>query len=49
MRGEHAQADSALRDASDGEWARVVAAVMVSTRDWDLAEESAQKAFSRAA
>ena len=30
------------------EWAKVVAAVLASTGDWDLAEECAQEAFARA-
>ena len=49
MTADHAVADAALRVAFDTEWARVVAAVMASTRDWDLSEESAQEAFARAA
>ena len=43
------RAASALRDAFDAEWGRVVAAVMAAVRNWDLAEESAQEAFARAA
>lgn len=39
----------ALRQAFDQEWGRVVATLMSLTRDWDLAEESAQEAFARAA
>lgn len=42
-------ADAALAAAFRDEWGRVVATLIRRTGDWDLAEESAQEAFVRAA
>ena len=39
---------AALEEAFRDEWGRVVAALIGSTRDWDLAEESTQDAFAQA-
>ncbi|WP_394555069.1 RNA polymerase sigma factor [Agromyces sp. MMS24-JH15] len=39
----------ALRTAFEGEWARVVATLIRTTGDWDVAEEAAAAAFERAA
>jgi RNA polymerase sigma-70 factor (ECF subfamily) len=41
--------DAAITRAFRDEWGRVVAAVIAQTGDWDVAEESAQEAFARAA
>ncbi|MFB9643421.1 DUF6596 domain-containing protein [Agromyces lapidis] len=43
-----ADVERALRDAFDGEWARVVATLIRATGDWDVAEEAAAGAFERA-
>ena len=40
---------SALRSAFDAEWARVVATLIRTTGDWDVAEDAASGAFERAA
>jgi RNA polymerase sigma-70 factor (ECF subfamily) len=40
--------DTAVDDAFRREWGRVVAALIRTTNDWDLAEECAQEAFERA-
>ncbi|HUQ40807.1 MAG TPA: RNA polymerase sigma factor [Acidimicrobiales bacterium] len=40
--------EAAVADAFRREWGRVVATVIRSTRDWDLAEECAQEAFATA-
>jgi len=40
--------DAAVDDAFRREWGRVVAALIRTTNDWDLAEECAQDAFARA-
>jgi RNA polymerase sigma-70 factor, ECF subfamily len=42
-------AESAVVAAFGAEWGRVVAAVIGTTGDWDLAEECAQDAFAKAA
>jgi RNA polymerase sigma-70 factor (ECF subfamily) len=41
-------AEAAVADAFRNEWGRVVAALIRSTGDWDLAEECTQDAFARA-
>ena len=46
--GEVADAESAVTDAFQAEWGRVVAHVIRVTGDWDLAEECAQDAFAKA-
>jgi RNA polymerase sigma-70 factor (ECF subfamily) len=43
-----ARVDAALSDAFRQEWGRVVASLIRMTGDWDLAEECAQDAFTRA-
>jgi RNA polymerase sigma-70 factor (ECF subfamily) len=43
------QATLALEEAFAEEWGRIVAALIRRTRDWDLAEDSAQQAFAEAA
>ena len=40
--------ETAVDDAFRQEWGRVVAALIRTTNDWDLAEECAQDAFTRA-
>ncbi|MBM7831911.1 RNA polymerase sigma-70 factor (ECF subfamily) [Agromyces cerinus] len=40
---------SALRSAFDADWARVVATLIRTTGDWDVAEDAASEAFERAA
>src|SRR5437763_13567128 len=42
------QVQSAVSAAFTAEWGRVVATMIAVTRDWDLAEECAQDAFTRA-
>lgn len=42
-------ADDAVAEAFRSEWGHVVATLIGMTGDWDLAEESAQEAFARAA
>jgi RNA polymerase sigma-70 factor, ECF subfamily len=42
------QAESAVSAAFRSEWGRVVATLIAVTGDWDLAEECAQDAFTRA-
>jgi RNA polymerase sigma-70 factor, ECF subfamily len=41
-------ARDAVADAFRGEWGRIVAALIGSTGDWDLAEDCAQEAFAQA-
>ncbi|WP_052852775.1 RNA polymerase sigma factor [Streptomyces avicenniae] len=41
-------ARAAVADAWQGEWSRIVGALIRHTGDWDLAEECAQDAFTRA-
>ena len=43
------EVQSAITDAFQQEWGRVVATVIRLTGDWDLAEECAQDAFTKAA
>ena len=45
---EHAAAERAVAGAFRDEWGRIVATVIRTTGDWDLAEECAQDAFARA-
>ncbi|SIO10206.1 RNA polymerase sigma factor [Agromyces cerinus] len=40
---------SALRSAFDADWTRVVATLIRTTGDWDVAEDAASEAFERAA
>jgi RNA polymerase sigma-70 factor (ECF subfamily) len=42
------EVQSAINDAFQQEWARIVATVIRLTGDWDLAEECAQDAFTKA-
>ena len=46
---ETAEVQSAITDAFQQEWGRVVATLIRLTGDWDLAEECAQVAFTKAA
>lgn len=46
--GEVGRAQSAVNEAFQAEWGRVVAHVIRVTGDWDLAEECAQDAFAKA-
>ena len=46
--GEIAGAQTAVTEAFQAEWGRVVAHVIRVTGDWDLAEECAQDAFAKA-
>ena len=46
---ETAEVQSAITDAFQQEWGRVVATLIRLTGDWDLAEECAQDAFTKAA
>jgi RNA polymerase sigma-70 factor (ECF subfamily) len=46
--GDLAQAQAAVAEAFRSDWGRVVAYLIRVTRNWDLAEESAQDAFERA-
>ena len=46
--GEIAEAQTAVAEAFQAEWGRVVAHVIRVTGDWDLAEECAQDAFAKA-
>ena len=39
---------AAVAEAFHDEWGRIVATLIRTTRDWDLAEECAQEAFARA-
>ena len=41
-------ADTAVEEAFRAEWGRVVATLIKTTGDWDLAEECAQEAFAQA-
>ena len=41
-------ADAAVEEAFRAEWGRVVATLIKTTGDWDLAEECAQEAFAQA-
>ncbi|HXB38649.1 MAG TPA: RNA polymerase sigma factor [Acidimicrobiales bacterium] len=43
------EVQSAISDAFSQEWGRIVASVIGLTSDWDLAEECAQDAFTKAA
>lgn len=43
------EVESAIGDAFQQEWGRIVASVIGLTGDWDLAEECAQDAFTKAA
>jgi RNA polymerase sigma-70 factor (ECF subfamily) len=43
-----ADVETAVADAFREEWGRVVATLIRTTNDWDLAEECAQDAFARA-
>jgi RNA polymerase sigma-70 factor (ECF subfamily) len=43
------QATLAIEEAFTEEWGRIVAPLIRRTRDWDLAEDSAQQAFAEAA
>jgi len=45
---ETAEVQSAITDAFQQEWGRIVATLIRTTGDWDLAEECAQDAFARA-
>ena len=40
--------ESAVAESFRGEWGRVVAAVIATTGEWDLAEDCAQEAFAQA-
>ena len=40
--------EAAVADAFKEEWGRIVATLIRTTGDWDLAEECAQDAFARA-
>jgi RNA polymerase sigma-70 factor (ECF subfamily) len=42
------QAEAAVEAVFREEWGRIVASLIATTGDWDLAEESAQDAFARA-
>lgn len=42
-------ATAAIQEAFTEEWGRIVAALIGRTRDWDLAEDCAQQAFTEAA
>jgi len=46
---EDPEVQSAISDAFSQEWGRIVASVIGLTSDWDLAEECAQDAFTKAA
>jgi RNA polymerase sigma-70 factor (ECF subfamily) len=46
---EDPEVQSAISDAFSQEWGRIVASVIGLTNDWDLAEECAQDAFTKAA
>jgi RNA polymerase sigma-70 factor (ECF subfamily) len=46
---EAREVQSAINDAFQQEWGRIVATVIRLTGDWDLAEECAQDAFTKAA
>jgi RNA polymerase sigma-70 factor (ECF subfamily) len=46
---ETAEVQSAITDAFQQEWGRIVATIIRLTGDWDLAEECAQDAFTKAA
>jgi RNA polymerase sigma-70 factor (ECF subfamily) len=46
---EDSEVQSAISDAFSQEWGRIVASVIGLTSDWDLAEECAQDAFTKAA
>jgi RNA polymerase sigma-70 factor (ECF subfamily) len=46
---EDPEVQSAISDAFSHEWGRIVASVIGLTSDWDLAEECAQDAFTKAA
>jgi RNA polymerase sigma-70 factor (ECF subfamily) len=46
---ETREVQSAINDAFQQEWGRIVATVIRLTGDWDLAEECAQDAFTKAA
>ena len=48
MGSVNAEVEAALSDAFRDEWGRIVATLIRTTRDWDLAEECAQEAFARA-
>ncbi|HXA74852.1 MAG TPA: RNA polymerase sigma factor [Acidimicrobiales bacterium] len=49
MTPEDPEVQSAISDAFSQEWGRIVASVIGLTSDWDLAEECAQDAFTKAA
>ncbi|HEX4162787.1 MAG TPA: RNA polymerase sigma factor [Acidimicrobiales bacterium] len=49
MTPEAREVQSAINDAFQQEWGRIVATVIRLTGDWDLAEECAQDAFTKAA
>ena len=49
MTPEAPEVQSAISDAFQQEWGRIVAAVIRLSGDWDLAEECAQDAFTKAA
>ena len=42
------QVEAAVSEAFREEWGRIVATLIRTTGDWDLAEECAQEAFARA-
>lgn len=48
MTGAHSHAEAAVEAVFREEWGRIVAALIAMTGDWDLAEECAQDAFTRA-
>ncbi len=48
MKGESTAVEDAVARTFRDEWGRVVATLIRSTRDWDLAEECAQDAFAQA-
>ena len=49
MTPQDPEVQSAISDAFSQEWGRIVASVIGLTSDWDLAEECAQDAFTKAA
>lgn len=48
MGGVNAKVEAALTEAFRDEWGRIVASLIRTTNNWDLAEECAQGAFARA-